>query len=94
MYGERTVSRVSRRFDLKNRCGRYVSRDAPSDVLPSTPEAAYFLLRVSTREDRAMLMYEIGDMGFVHTCIRFQSVLDYLVPRVDELRQMCSMALI
>lgn len=91
--GNRTVTRV-RRSNFRNRREGSIDRYAEPDVSRCSPEAAHFLMRVSTRENRDLLLSEIGIMGFVHACIRFQPVFDYLAPRVDELWSLCSLAII
>lgn len=94
MNSQRRNSRASRRS------GRQTQRERSPSVIPplilsrSTPEVAHFLRQVASREDRDSLLYKIGIIGFVRACVRFEPVFDYLVPRVDELSMMCSMAFI
>lgn len=75
-------------------CERFPSVVSPHILSRCTPEAAHFLRQVTARDDREALLYKIGIMGFVRACVRFEPVFDFLVPRVDELLMMCSLAII
>lgn len=86
----RAVPCVGRR--LHNR--RSLDRDAPPDFIGCSPEEVHFLSRVADDEGRALLISEIGIMGLVHACIRFEAVFHYLVPRVDELKRFCTLVFI